>query len=219
MNEKKVDATRINCTRCGKELGIIEVSVHQEVCPANDIDAADIEIQRRKHHATVFGTVPQAEDVLIKKAIADKREQNRKEEREQYGERTRANWIGAPEFFNLNQLCVILNYAFDSTSYLVGSSLHKRDYRDVDIRCMMDDEKFDKMFPGMGGNPQHHALWSLMCSSISEWLSKRSGLPVDFQLQRTTDANKEYGGKMRNAIGLFYATESGRIKKKEEENG
>jgi hypothetical protein len=55
-----------------------------------------------------------------------------------------------------------------------------------------------------------------MCSSISEWLAKRSGLPIDFQIQRRTDANKEYGGQLRNAIGLFYATESAKLKKTEE---
>lgn len=40
---------------------------------------------------------------------------------------------------------------------------------------------------------------------ISGWLSARSGLPVDFQIQRMTDANAEYPDQPRCALGLFYA--------------
>jgi len=47
-----------------------------------------------------------------------------------------------------------------------------------------------------------NALWCLMCTSISEWLSRRTGLPIDFQMQKMTEANKEYKGE-RKAIGLF----------------
>jgi len=43
---------------------------------------------------------------------------------------------------------------------------------------------------------------SLMCSSISLWLSQRSGLPVDFQIQRMTQANENEKGT-RVALGMF----------------
>jgi hypothetical protein len=114
---------------------------------------------------------------------------------------TRANWIGVPAFFNLNQACAVLNAAFGwGSTFLVGSSLERRDFRDVDVRTMLDDEVFDRLFPG-GGN-QNCAYWSLICSSISLYLAQHSGLPVDFQIQRRTEANRQYKGR-RHAVGIF----------------
>jgi hypothetical protein len=130
-------------------------------------------------------------------------------------ERHRANYIGAPEFFHLNSLCRILNDAFGYHNYLVGSSIIKRDFRDVDIRCILEDEEFDRMFPdskGTAGTGKgecswvHDARWSILCASISEWLSTRSNLKVDFQIQRQTNANEMYPhglGHERHALGLF----------------
>jgi hypothetical protein len=43
-----------------------------------------------------------------------------------------------------------------------------------------------------------------MCSAISLYLSQHSGLPVDFQFQRRTEANAEYDGN-RSALGIFVA--------------
>lgn len=120
--------------------------------------------------------------------------------------RKRANFIGAPEMFHLNNLCMILVHAFGYNNYLVGSSLATRDYRDIDIRCILDDDEFDALFPCAKGtkNPWiHDAKWSLICASISEWLTKRSGLPIDFQIQRRTNANEQYPKQERQALGLF----------------
>ena len=115
----------------------------------------------------------------------------------------RANYIGAPEMFLLNQACRPLTDAFGPHLYLVGSSLERRDYRDVDVRCILPDEEFDHLFPGaFGVNYGLHALWSVMCSSISLMLARHSGLPIDFQIQRRTEANKEYDGQ-RAALGMF----------------
>lgn len=117
----------------------------------------------------------------------------------------RAHWIPAPHFFNLNQACRVLHEAFPDAwgIFLVGSSLRTRDYRDVDVRCILPDDAFDRLFPGTGNGPWWNALWSVMCSSISLQLSQQSGLPIDFQIQRATQANAEYPGEKRNAIGLF----------------
>jgi|SRR5579872_1122189 len=114
----------------------------------------------------------------------------------------RANFIGAPEFYNLQCACAILNQAFGYNNYLVGSSLVRRDFRDVDIRCILDDEEFDRLFPGHPKNPSLDAFWSIICAAISEWLAKRTGLAIDFQIQRRTEANAENDGR-RNCLGLF----------------
>lgn len=115
---------------------------------------------------------------------------------------SRANFIGAPEFFNLDLTCRILAEAFDHHVYLVGSSLKIREYRDVDVRAILPDEEFDRMFPGAKSSPHNSAQWSLICAAISEWLATRTNLPIDFQIQRMTEANAEYDGP-RNALGIF----------------
>lgn len=128
----------------------------------------------------------------------------------------RANFIGAPEFFDLNQACTAITAAYGYNLYLVGSSITKRDFRDVDLRCILDDDEFDQMFPGMvrvsGASGKVYsaewtdARWSLLCASISAWLSSRTGLKIDFQFQRRTQANENYrqlDGHQRHAIGLF----------------
>lgn len=119
--------------------------------------------------------------------------------------KTRANWLPAPHYFNLNHACRLVNDSFgDFGCYLVGSSLERRDFRDVDVRFIMGDEAFDRLFRAVDGKAGWtNALWSLMCSSISEWLSKQSGLPVDFQIQRQTQANAEHAG-MRSALGIVF---------------
>ena len=117
----------------------------------------------------------------------------------------RANYLPAPHYFNLNNACAVLVQAFGPHLYLVGSSLVTREYRDVDIRCILPDEEFAHFFPALktGGSPSRNALWSVMCSAISLQLSQQSSLPVDFQIQSQTEANAEFDGR-RHAIGLFY---------------
>lgn len=70
---------------------------------------------------------------------------------------------------------------------------------------MLPDEDFDRIF-GSCQNPGHNPYLSLLTVSISAWLKARTGLPVDFQFQRRTEANKEYvraEGCDRQSLGLF----------------
>ena len=118
----------------------------------------------------------------------------------------RAHYIGAPQFFDLNNACRVVVDAFGWDLYLVGSALEKRDYRDVDLRLILDDTEFDALFPGLAGRAgaaSRDAKFSLLCSAISLYLSRHSGLPVDFQFQRRTDANAEFADRPRNAVGVF----------------
>lgn len=115
----------------------------------------------------------------------------------------RANFLPAPHAFNLQMACCIVAQAFGFCVYLVGSSLERRDYRDVDVRCILPDEEFDRFF-GKDCRPQHDPRWSLMCSAVSLYLQQHSGLPVDFQFQRMSEANAEYPGQRRHALGVFF---------------
>ena len=128
--------------------------------------------------------------------------------------RHRAHWIGAPEFFELNQACQLITMAFPESFgvYLVGSALRTRDHRDVDVRCIMPDDVFDAMFPMAAGECEglwfHDPRWSFMCATTALWLRERAGLKIDFQFQRATQANESYSrkdGHGRNALGLFLA--------------
>lgn len=113
----------------------------------------------------------------------------------------RANYLGVPQYFNLNHACLVLNEAFGyGTTFLVGSSIEKREFRDVDVRTILDDENFKRLFPSGGG--ERDALWSIMCASVSLWLSQHSDLPVDFQIQSQTAANEKFKGE-RSALGIF----------------
>jgi len=114
----------------------------------------------------------------------------------------RVNFVPAPHFFNLNHACTIINDAFDGFGcYLVGSSIERRDYRDVDVRYIMADEAYDRLFRGAGGT--YNPLWSLMCMTITVWLRQQTDLPIDFQVQRQTQANKDNHGCQRQALGIF----------------
>lgn len=117
-------------------------------------------------------------------------------------EKWRANYVPAPHYYNLNQACSLLWRAFPQSVgvYLVGSSLVRRDFRDVDVRMMLPDEEYDRLFKD--GSDWTNAFWSLLCTSISLWLKQQTDLPIDFQIQRMTQANALHDGK-RSALGIF----------------
>lgn len=112
---------------------------------------------------------------------------------------TRATFLPVNEQFNLNFACQMLRKAFGPYVYQVGSSIERADYRDVDIRCMMEDEEYAAF---IGDNESRRLMLNV---AVSEWLQARTGLPIDFQFQRLSAANAEHGraqGKKRNAIGV-----------------
>lgn len=121
----------------------------------------------------------------------------------QFQQRKKACHVGAPAVFFLEQCCQHINAAFGHYGcYLVGSSLERADWRDVDIRFIMPDEEFDVLFPDAADRCwEQDPRWLLLTVSISGWLSKMTGLPVDFQIQPQTHANASHKGP-RNAMGL-----------------
>lgn len=122
--------------------------------------------------------------------------------------------IGAPAVFALEQACKLLRDAFRAETeqdhigiYVVGSCLERPDFRDVDVRMMMDDASFSRLFPAANIDPatwEFDPRWCLMVVSISKWMSDQTGLPVDFQFQPMSRANALHKGK-RHAMGLTIA--------------
>lgn len=102
------------------------------------------------------------------------------------------------QMFLLDQACGPLREAFpDYGPYLVGTASERGPYRDVDVRLIMEDERYDKLADAVG----MPAIWFLGLS-IGQYLASLTGLPIDFQLQRATEANAIHGSKLRNPLGM-----------------
>lgn len=78
--------------------------------------------------------------------------------------------------------------------YLVGTALMSADWRDVDVRMIMADDEFDATF----SNP---LLWEAFCLTATSWLRSQTGLPIDFQVQRMTEANDKHNGPLNHLSG------------------
>lgn len=115
---------------------------------------------------------------------------------------TGAIGVGMPAVLHLNAFGREIQEAFGEVPYLVGSAAVGKEWRDVDVRLILPDEEFDAMFPDHTKPSRCDGKWSLLCAAISELGRIRTGLPIDFQIQRTTDANDLYGG-VRQALGIY----------------
>lgn len=114
-------------------------------------------------------------------------------------ERTRATYLPRARLWALDAACFELVRAFGKHPYLVGSCLRRPDYRDVDVRVILEDVDFDRLFPKAGTShdePNAHHLQKLIECSISLHLSTASGLEVDFQIQRWTDTEGIGGDRL-----------------------
>ena len=99
----------------------------------------------------------------------------------------------------LDHAARVVNRGFGSPCYLVGSCLERADYRDVDVRTILSDEDYASLFG------ERVTLWPLVCLSISEYLSRASKLPVDYQVQSQTEANEFPGFRNPLVGGRDYA--------------
>ena len=117
--------------------------------------------------------------------------------------------VGAPAIFAIDMAVRPIVEAFENVGcFLVGSAIERPDWRDIDLRLMMMDEDFAILFPNVGANHwEHDPRWLLMTTSISEHLSKVTGLPIDFQFQPMTRTNEQHKGP-RHALGLRMASVS-----------
>ena len=125
--------------------------------------------------------------------------------------RKKSVYIGAPACFALEAAARQVAEAFNAYGgygglYVVGSALERPDWRDVDVRLVLDDDEFAKLFPQAGQHWEFDPRWLLMTVSISEHLSRVTGLPIDFQFQPRSHANDRHKG-VRNPIGLRFAPE------------
>lgn len=116
--------------------------------------------------------------------------------------KTRKSGLTTLELHLLEQACRPVWAGFGSgaagSTYLVGTAQTGGKHRDVDVRTILPDEEFDRLFGAEDRNGK--ALWSLLCCAIGKMLADQTGLPIDYQIQRMTEANEKYQGN-RNPVG------------------
>lgn len=112
--------------------------------------------------------------------------------------------VPMPEGLKLNEFGSLLWDAFGTPAYHVGSSLKKkRGWRDVDVRLILSDEEWAAMSLGNPDNPHTNAKWRAFVFAFTELGRKMTGLPIDFQIQQQSDANKNFSpkdGHLRSAL-------------------
>lgn len=108
--------------------------------------------------------------------------------------------VGMPQALWLNEFGSQVWSAFGEVPYLVGSALIGKEWRDVDVRLILADDDYESMSLGDPTDPHRNAKWVALCMAFSELGYKMTGLPIDFQIQQRTEANKDKGH--RSALGL-----------------
>jgi len=100
--------------------------------------------------------------------------------------------------FLLDSACQPLMEVFGWSTYLVGTAMQPRDGqppRDIDVRTIVDDKQYDRMKKAIGRKGI-----AFLGIAIGQYLASLTGLPIDYQLQRMTEANALHDG-MRNPLG------------------
>jgi hypothetical protein len=109
--------------------------------------------------------------------------------------------IGMPTALLLDEFGSQVWNAFGTPPYLVGSALRGKVWRDVDVRLILSDEEYERR--GLGDPLQTHTngIWVSLVLAYSALGKAMTGLPIDFQIQQQSWANKAYRGN-RSALGI-----------------
>lgn len=116
------------------------------------------------------------------------------------------SYLSVPDFHRLNWACRPITEAFGNPPYLVGSALTRPDFRDIDLRLILDDEVVERMFNPNGeyfssGDPK--AVRLLLNIALSDLIARAANppAPIDFQIQSMSEANVPEHGR-RNPMGM-----------------
>lgn len=113
---------------------------------------------------------------------------------------------GMPAGIWLTKFGVIVADYFGDVAYHVGSSLERKDWRDVDVRLILDDDEFERRFGKHHSaefNPKLAAITLAFCALGKEM----TGLPIDFQIQPRSWANERYPERRSALIELNIPTD------------
>lgn len=108
----------------------------------------------------------------------------------------RATYLIQPDFDRLEDWCQMVFAIFGRPPRLVGSVLEHAGFRDVDVRLVLPDDAFDTMF--------RHRLEAtrFLNRAISVWGREETGLPIDFQVQRASEAEADFAGEPFHPMGV-----------------
>jgi hypothetical protein len=111
--------------------------------------------------------------------------------------------VGMPADLLLHEFGSQVWHAFGTPPYHVGSSVKNKTWRDVDVRLILDDDVYAAMFDCKPIPSAEHCngKWVALCLAFSALGKQVTGLPIDFQIQQQSYANKTYDGE-RSALGV-----------------
>ena len=112
--------------------------------------------------------------------------------------------VGMPTTLLLDEFGYMIWSAFGHYAYHVGSSVFGKTWRDVDVRLILEDEKYERMGLGDPKRPHENKKWVALTLAFSALGKEMTGLPIDFQIQQQSDANDTYSqkdGNVRSALG------------------
>ena len=113
--------------------------------------------------------------------------------------------LSPPLLHRLDLACKHISECFGGFSgpYLVGSQQERTagPGSDVDLRLILPDDEYDALFAGA---PKGFA--TLLDFALAAYVRELTGLPIDFQVQRMTEANAKHAGLQRNPLGRRHLT-------------
>lgn len=113
--------------------------------------------------------------------------------------------VGMPQALWLDEFGSHVWNAFGHTPFHVGSSLQGKGWRDVDVRLLLPDEEYAALGFGNPEDAHRNAKWVALCLAFSALGKHMTGLPIDFQIQQESWANKKFPPREdrgRSALGL-----------------
>lgn len=119
-----------------------------------------------------------------------------------------SSYLSPPDLHRLDWACRPIRAAFGTPPYLVGSALTRPDFRDIDLRLILDDDVVARL-DGMGPTGQPAPGWPaparlLLNIALSDLIARSAGLPwpIDFQIQSMSEANTPENDSVRNPMGV-----------------
>ncbi len=106
--------------------------------------------------------------------------------------------IGMPAGIWLTKFGALIYDFFGHPAYHVGSSLTGKTWRDVDVRLLLPDDEFARLF-GTISSSETNARLAAVTLAFAALGEHMTGLPIDFQIQPRAWANERYPGP-RNAL-------------------
>lgn len=101
--------------------------------------------------------------------------------------------VGMPQGIWLSKFGVAIRDYFGHVPYHVGSSVTSKQWRDVDVRLILDDDEFEAMF-GRDRSAETNPKLGAITLAFATLGQRMTGLPIDFQIQPQTWANETYPG-------------------------